>query len=55
MSKALLIVDVQNDFVEGGSLAVQGGAELAEKLANFLQTDHGFDHIAVTQGCILWF
>jgi nicotinamidase/pyrazinamidase len=29
MSRALLIVDVQNDFCEGGSLAVAGGAELA--------------------------
>lgn len=27
--RALLVVDVQEDFVEGGSLAVQGGTEVA--------------------------
>lgn len=26
MAKALIVVDVQNDFCEGGSLAVTGGA-----------------------------
>ena len=29
MSRALLVVDVQNDFCEGGSLAVAGGADVA--------------------------
>ena len=29
MSRALLVVDVQNDFCEGGSLAVEGGAAVA--------------------------
>jgi nicotinamidase/pyrazinamidase len=29
MTRALLIVDVQNDFCEGGSLAVAGGADVA--------------------------
>ncbi|HEY5223649.1 MAG TPA: isochorismatase family protein [Microbacteriaceae bacterium] len=29
MSRALLIVDVQNDFTEGGALAVTGGAAVA--------------------------
>lgn len=28
--RALIIVDVQNDFCEGGSLAVTGGAALEE-------------------------
>jgi nicotinamidase/pyrazinamidase len=36
MTKALLIVDVQNDFCEGGSLAVAGGAAVAERITNFL-------------------
>lgn len=31
--EALLAVDVQNDFCEGGALAVQGGAAVAERLA----------------------
>jgi nicotinamidase/pyrazinamidase len=29
MSRALIVVDVQNDFCEGGSLAVAGGAAVA--------------------------
>jgi nicotinamidase/pyrazinamidase len=29
MARALIIVDVQNDFCEGGSLAVAGGADVA--------------------------
>jgi len=33
MSKALIIVDMQNDFVEGGSLAVAGGADLANRIS----------------------
>lgn len=32
MSRALIIVDVQNDFCEGGSLAVTGGAAVAERI-----------------------
>ncbi len=37
MTKALLIVDVQNDFCEGGSLAVNGGAAVARKITDFLR------------------
>ena len=33
MSRALVIVDVQNDFCEGGSLAVTGGAEVARRIS----------------------
>jgi nicotinamidase/pyrazinamidase len=33
---ALIIVDTQNDFVEGGSLAVQGGTAVAERIAAHL-------------------
>ncbi len=32
MSRALIVVDVQNDFCEGGSLAVAGGAAVAESI-----------------------
>jgi nicotinamidase/pyrazinamidase len=32
-SRALIIVDVQNDFCEGGSLAVTGGAEVARRIS----------------------
>ncbi len=35
--RALLIVDVQNDFCEGGSLAVNGGAAVAGKITEYLK------------------
>lgn len=38
MSKALLVIDVQNDFCEGGSLAVSGGAAVAKKISEYLST-----------------
>lgn len=43
MAKAILIVDVQNDFCEGGSLAVAGGAAVAQKITNLLHT-HASDY-----------
>lgn len=51
MSKALIIVDIQNDFVEGGSLAVEGGTALAGRLAEKLDKvfPEMFDHIIYTQ------
>jgi len=36
MRHALIVVDVQNDFCEGGSLPVQGGAEAAFKISQLL-------------------
>ena len=36
MSRALLIVDVQNDFTEGGALAVSGGDAVATAITTFL-------------------
>jgi len=36
MKRALIVVDVQNDFCEGGSLPVAGGAEAAYKIAELL-------------------
>ncbi|SDP20300.1 nicotinamidase/pyrazinamidase [Pedococcus dokdonensis] len=38
MSRALVIVDVQNDFCEGGSLAVPGGAEVARRISEHVLT-----------------
>jgi nicotinamidase/pyrazinamidase len=38
MTKALLVVDVQNDFCEGGSLAVAGGAAVAAGISALLAT-----------------
>jgi len=36
-TRALIVVDVQNDFCEGGSLAVAGGARVAHDIAALLQ------------------
>ena len=36
MTRALLIIDVQNDFCEGGSLAVEGGASVAAGITEML-------------------
>ncbi len=33
MTRALIVVDVQNDFCEGGSLAVDGGGAVAESIS----------------------
>ena len=50
MSRALIIVDVQNDFCEGGSLAVEGGADLAGAISEYVDAHHGpFAHIVATQ------
>lgn len=43
--RALLVVDVQNDFCEGGSLAVAGGAHVAAAITDLLE--HGADRYAV--------
>ena len=37
MTRALIVVDVQNDFCEGGSLGVAGGAQVAHDVADLLQ------------------
>lgn len=37
MTTALVVVDVQNDFCEGGSLAVQGGARVASAISALIQ------------------
>jgi nicotinamidase/pyrazinamidase len=46
MSRALVIVDVQNDFCEGGSLAVTGGAEVARRVSEHVLA-HLDDYAAV--------
>lgn len=37
MNRALIIVDVQNDFCEGGSMGVSGGAQVAADVSALLQ------------------
>ncbi|RKR73172.1 isochorismatase family protein [Frondihabitans australicus] len=41
MTRALLIVDVQNDFTEGGALGVEGGAKVAAGITSLLQANPG--------------
>lgn len=36
MHRALIVVDVQNDFCEGGSLAVKGGADVAAAITDLI-------------------
>lgn len=36
MSRALIVVDVQNDFCEGGSLPVTGGAQVARGIRQYI-------------------
>jgi nicotinamidase/pyrazinamidase len=49
--RALLIVDVQNDFCDGGSLAVSGGAAAARAISDYLASSGGsrYDHVVATQ------
>jgi nicotinamidase/pyrazinamidase len=41
VSRALFIIDVQNDFTEGGALGVDGGAAVAAAISGFLQAHAG--------------
>ena len=48
MANALIVVDVQNDFCEGGSLAVAGGAAVAAAISR-LMASSGYDHVVATR------
>ena len=48
MKKALIIVDVQNDFCEGGSLAVPGASEIIPYINGLMDSDQ-YDQIVLTQ------
>jgi nicotinamidase/pyrazinamidase len=45
---ALIIVDVQNDFCEGGSLAVTGGAKVAADVSTHVRGS-SYDHVVATR------
>ncbi|MFI6446144.1 isochorismatase family protein [Kitasatospora sp. NPDC050543] len=50
MHRALIVVDVQNDFCEGGSLAVAGGAEVAAAVTDLIaESSPGYQHIVATR------
>ncbi|EFP56678.1 isochorismatase family protein [Dermacoccus sp. Ellin185] len=46
--RALVVVDVQNDFCEGGSLAVAGGAQVAAAIADYVALAD-YDVVVATQ------
>jgi nicotinamidase/pyrazinamidase len=48
MTLAVIVVDVQNDFCEGGSLAVDGGAEVARAVSARLAAG-GYEHAIATR------
>jgi nicotinamidase/pyrazinamidase len=50
MTRALIIADVQNDFCEGGSLAINGGASVAAGVSAILSDgDTPWDHVVATK------
>jgi nicotinamidase/pyrazinamidase len=48
-NRALIVVDVQRDFCEGGSLAVTGGARVAARISDLLNGNHPYDHVVATR------
>ncbi|GLW05045.1 amidase [Microtetraspora sp. NBRC 13810] len=48
MTSALIVVDVQNDFCEGGSLAVTGGADVAARISRHIAT-HPYAHVVASR------
>lgn len=50
MHRALIVVDVQNDFCEGGSLAVTGGSDVAAAITELIgQATAGYRHVVATR------
>ena len=56
MKRALIVVDVQNDFCEGGSLPVEGGARVASEIGALLHhwsrgddQAAGYAHVVATK------
>jgi nicotinamidase/pyrazinamidase len=51
MRRALIVVDVQNDFCEGGSLAVSGGADVAAAVTELIgqAAGAGYQHVVATR------
>ncbi|MFF4710333.1 isochorismatase family protein [Streptomyces eurythermus] len=51
MRRALIVVDVQNDFCEGGSLAVAGGADVAAAVTELIgeAAGTGYRHVVATR------
>ena len=48
MKKALIIVDIQNDFCKGGSLEVTDGEKIIPYINHLMKTNN-YDEIILTQ------
>lgn len=50
-NSALIIVDIQNDFIEGGALGVEGGQKVAENVGALLRLGYfdNYDYIIATK------
>jgi|LakMenE01Jun11ns_1017448.scaffolds.fasta_scaffold9413517_1 nicotinamidase/pyrazinamidase len=50
MNRALLVIDVQNDFCEGGALACTGGAAVAQKITDWLRSgETKYDYVIASR------
>ena len=49
VARALIVVDVQPTFCEGGPLAVEGGNRVAADIAKLISSDHGYALVITTQ------
>jgi nicotinamidase/pyrazinamidase len=50
MHRALIVVDVQNDFCEGGSLAVNGGGDVAAAITDLIgDASAGYAQVVATR------
>ncbi|MEU7039378.1 isochorismatase family protein [Streptomyces sp. NPDC046237] len=50
MSRGLIVVDVQKDFCEGGSVPVAGGAQLATAIAELVErADGDYQYVVATR------
>ena len=47
--RALIIVDVQNDFCEGGAIPVAGGAAVAHAITDYLRGQPAYGHVVATK------
>lgn len=47
--RALIIVDVQNDFCEGGSLPVAGGSAVVRAINDYVAAEPGYQHVVATK------
>lgn len=47
--RALLVLDVQNDFCPGGALPTRTGNIVGERIGDLILSDHSYDQVLATQ------